>query len=336
MTLIKNLMTVFAVSLLLLGVNGCAESSKNVDVEISQNDELLSAPAELVSLQDVTIGPPNVPRMWQFKIEYLVPENTLVEQGDVVVRFDGQRVKNDLVGKQSELDAAIKEAEKQALKDEATEQDKELALAEAKMNRDIAQRKVEITDASRSDIERRKQIAEYEITSKLYEHAMQKLAQHKQRMQINKEVQNARISNLQVRVKSIQDSINKLVVKAPKKGLVIYQADWEDNKPAVGETVFMGRQLANLPSLDRLAVKVEFDESHSSRVQVGQSVKVLLDAHPEKPFAGKITSLGQAYRHRSQHNLKVVFDAWVELDSLDATLMRPGMKANVQVMEKGS
>lgn len=318
------------------GLMGCAESIKTTDTESSQNNEQLTAPAELVSLQEVTIGPPNVPRMWQFKIEYLVPENTLVEEGDVVVRFDGQRVKNDLVGKQSELDAAIKEAEKQTLKDEATEQDKELALAEAKMNMEIAQRKVEITDASRSDIERRKQIAEYEITSKLYQHAIQKLAQHKQRMKINKEVQTARISNLQVRVKSIQDSINKLVVKAPKKGLVIYQADWEDNKPAVGETVYMGRQLVNLPSLDRLAVKVEFDESDSSKVQVGQEVKVLLDAHPEKPFAGKITSLGQAYRNRSQHNLKVVFDAWVELDSLDVSTMRPGMKANVQVMEEGS
>ncbi|MEP4889148.1 MAG: HlyD family efflux transporter periplasmic adaptor subunit [Aliiglaciecola sp.] len=312
---------------------GCSEAIIAADDSEEINEGII-APAELVSLQDAPVGPPSIRRMWQFKIEYLAPENALITKGEIVVKFDGDKLTEDLVSKQSDLEAAIKESEKRKLKEQATQKDLELNMAEAKMNMEISQRKVAITDASRSEVERLKQVSEYEINRVLYQQSIQKLAQHKERMVINGEVQNGRIKKLQLRVKNIQDSLDKLIVKAPKNGLVVYQVDNNDNKPAVGETVYMGRPIVTLPSLDKLAVKVEFDESDSSIVKVGQQVKVILDAHPEKPFAGTITSLGQAYRNRSQHNLKVVFDAWVKLEKLDLDMMRPGMKANVQLLIK--
>ncbi|GAB2674760.1 HlyD family secretion protein [Aliiglaciecola aliphaticivorans] len=321
----------FVIWLSLCALWGCSEIVTATDEKDNSKDSII-APAELVSLQDAPIGPPSIRRMWQFKIEYLAPENALIKKGDLVVKFDGDKLMEDLVSKQSDLEAAIKESEKRKLKEQATEKDLELAMAEAKMNMEISQRKVAITDASRSEVERLKQVSESAINRVIYEQSIQKLAQHKERMVINGEVQNGRIKKLQLRVKTIQDSLDRLVVKAPKDGLVVYQVDNNDNKPAVGETVYMGRPIVTLPSLDKLAVKVEFDESDSSVVKVGQQVKVILDAHPEKPFAGTITSLGQAYRNRSQHNLKVVFDAWVKLDKLDLEMMRPGMKAKVELL----
>ena len=299
-------------------------------VAAQATDSMLVAPAELVSLQEITIGPPNIRRMWQFKIEYLAKENTLVKKGDLLVRFDGQRLKNDLVGRQSNLDAAIKEREKDILRDEATQQDLILAVAEALKDRDIAQRKVEITDTSRSEVERLKQQAEFEITTALLAQAEQKLEQHKVATQVNLEVQNARVAKRQTRVKEFQDSIKKLEIKAPEDGMVVLVADWEDNKPAVGETVYMGRSLMNLPSLEQLAVKVEIDESVSAKVATGQAVRIILDDHPERAFTGTISTLGKTFRTKSQFNLKVVVDAWVTLDQVDNAIMRPGMKANVE------
>ena len=299
-------------------------------VAAQATDSMLVAPAELVSLQEITIGPPNIRRMWQFKIEYLAKENTLVKKGDLLVRFDGQRLKNDLVGRQSNLDAAIKEREKDILRDEATQQDLILAVAEALKGRDIAQRKVEITDTSRSEVERLKQQAEFEITTALLAQAEQKLEQHKVATQVNLEVQNARVAIRQTRVKEFQDSIKKLEIRAPEDGMVVLVADWEDNKPAVGETVYMGRSLMNLPSLEQLAVKVEIDESVSAKVATGQAVRIILDDHPERAFTGTISTLGKTFRTKSQFNLKVVVDAWVTLDQVDNAIMRPGMKANVE------
>ena len=93
----------------------------------------------------------------------------------------------------------------------------------------------------------------------------------------------------------------------------------------------MGNSLMDVPSLDNLAIKMEVDESDTNKVRIGQAVDVVLNAYPERIFTGKITSKGQAYRNKSQRNQKVVFDAWVTLDDLDLSIMRPGMQANVNL-----
>jgi HlyD family secretion protein len=319
-----------------LCLSACGTNDKEKNDELQQSESTISAPAELVSLQEINLTPPNIRRMWEFKIEYLARENALVKEGDIVIKFDGQRLRTNLLTRQSDLDAEIKEAEQKKLKNEAKLEQLVLDLAEAKKNKDIAKRKVEITDVSRSQIERLKQQAEFKITTELHGQAIQRMEQHKVSMVVNEQVQVAKISKAQSRVDEINDSINKLQVIAPKSGMVVLVPDNEDKKPAVGDTVFMGSRLISLPSLDNIAVKVEFDESFTSKVNLGDKVRVTLDAFPEKPFTGEISELGKAYRSKSQNNLKVVFDAWVTLEQLDLTIMRPGMKATVDLVEVNS
>ncbi|MFT4655506.1 MAG: HlyD family secretion protein [Kangiellaceae bacterium] len=315
---------------------GCSQAEQDVNTNNDQTDRNISAPAELVSLQKINLTPPSIRQMWEFKIEYLAKESTLVKQGDVLIKFDGQRLKTDLVTRQSDLDARVKEAEQKKLENEAALEQLVLDLAEAKKDSDIAKRKVEITDVSRSQIVRQKQQAEFGITTELHGQAMQRMSQHKVAMAVNEQVQAAKISKAQSRVDEIKDNIKKLQVTAPKSGMVVLVPDGDDKKPAIGDTVFMGSRLISLPSLDNIAVKVEFDESFTPEIKLGDKVRVTLDAFPEKPFSGKISELGKAYRSKSQNNLKVVFDAWVTLEELDLTIMRPGMKATVDMVKDTS
>lgn len=315
----------FIFTLFACGENEILES-ENIQVS-----DTISAPAELVSLQDISITPPSIRRMWEFKIEYLAKENTIVNKGDRLVKFDGQRLRTELISRNSDLNAEIKQAEQKKLENEGKLEQLVLDLAESKKNMDIAKRKVEITDVSRSEIERLKQQAEFKITTELYAQAQQKMETHKESMIINEQVQAARISKAQSRVDEIQESIKKLDIKAPTSGMVVLVPNGDDEKPAIGDTVYMGNRLIRLPSLDKISVKVEFDESYTKYVQLGDNVRVTLDAFPERPFNGKISELGQSYRNKSRNNLKVVFDAWVTLDSLDFDIMRPGMKATVDL-----
>ena len=231
----------FFAALILL--SACGEDSSSNTEAAPQVQVAISAPAELVSLQEINLTPPNVRRMWEFKIEYLARENAIVKEGDVVIKFDGQRLRTDLVTRQSDLDAQIKEAEQKKLKNEARLEQLVLDLAEAKKNKNIAKRKVEITDVSRSQIERKKQQAEFRITTELHAQAIQRMEQHKVAMAVNEQVQAARISKAQSRVDEINDNIKKLQVIAPKSGMVVLVPDNEDKKPAVGDTVFMGSRL---------------------------------------------------------------------------------------------
>lgn len=292
----------------------------------------VTASAELISLKNATLGPPSVPRMWQYKIEFMARENQLVEKGDTVLVFDGQRLKTDLIGHASRLAAEIKKAENQKLKDDATHQDLILALAEAEMNFQKAKRTAEITDASRSKIERDKQQAEYEYQSENLAQAKQKLAHHLNAMDINRQVDQGAINMRQSRVNSMERDIAKLTVRAPKDGLVMYNSDFNGEKAAVGQTVYMGRSLMQLPSLDEVAIKAEFAEPDTAKLHKGQTVKVIFEAYPENAYMGKISVLGQAYYPKSNSNSKVVFDALIELDGNKPDVMRPGMKAKVEVV----
>lgn len=296
----------------------------------------IEAPGELVSVQDISITPPTVPRTWEFKIEFLAQENSLVSEGDLLVRFDAQNLRTRLIERQSELGAKKKEAEQKKLENEAKLEQLTLDLAEAKKNKEIAKRKVEITDVSRSEIERKKQQAELIIASELYEQAQRRVTKHKDVMLINEQVQLAKISKAQARVDQINQSIEKMSVKAPKPGMVTLLPNHEGDKPAIGDTMYMGARILSLPSLEMITVKVEFDEADTASVALGDEVRVTLDGYPERPFLGAISELGETYRKKSNMNPKVVFDAWVKLENMDLDIMRPGMKATVEVVQDHS
>lgn len=322
-----------AISVFLL--SACGEQSPGTQNKTNQQSDkkVISAPAELVSLQKISISAPSIQRMWQYKIEYIARENTLVKKGDTLLKFDGQSLRTDMITRRSYLSAAIKEAQQKKLENEAKLEQYNLDLAEAKKNMNIAERKVQITDVSRSDIERRKQQSESEITTELHKQAIQRVKQHKISMQINEQVQQAKISKAESVVDELTKSMKRLQIKAPKEGMVVLVPNSDDEKPVIGDTVFRGSRLMSLPALDKIAVKVEFDESFTSKVVLGDAVRITLDAFPERPFMGKITELGKSYRSKSQNNQKKVFDAWVTLNELELSIMRPGMKATVDIVE---
>lgn len=310
---------------------GCQSEQQSVKEDVLPAK--VTASAELISLENATIGPPNISRMWQYKIQKMAPENKQVKKGEVILVFDGQKIKNDLIDRQSKLEAEIKKAESNKLQDDATTQDLILKLAEAEMEYQKAKRKAEIVDESSSNIERLKQQADFRYQTENLAQAKQKLAHHKKAMLINVKVAQGKIKSIQSRVDSTQLEIAKLSVKAPKDGLVMYKESWNGEKAAVGETVYMGRSLMQLPSLDAVALKAEFAEPDKAKLKMGQAVRVIFEAYPEMSYMGTISKLGQAFYPKSANNPKVIFDAQIELGEVRPEVMRPGMKAKIEVVD---
>lgn len=115
----------------------------------------------------------------------------------------------------------------------------------------------------------------------------------------------------------------------------MYVTDHKGEKKAVGDSVWQGQGLLTIPSLDQISIQAQFDEPDLTKVEIGRPVKVTLDAYPELPFRGKITSIGQAFKHKSRQNQRIVFDAFIKLEEVDPELMRPGMQGKVELLEVG-
>lgn len=319
------LATVFAYFLL-----ACHDDVDDVPTR-AMHSNIVSASGELASEDTAELGPPLLQFMRGLKVSFLAEEGIAVKKGQPVLGFDNSQQKQELLTKQSELATAQQKRDNTLRNDEEQRELTRLQAAEARMKQEKAQRKLDSSQQLVARIEIQKleldlQIAQDEVarTAFLQTH-------HEQAMQVRRALADANVARLQADVDRIQGEIKRMMVRAPKDGLVVHKNNWDGNKISVGDNVSWGQSIIEIPSLDKMIVRAEIKEVDARAVQVGLSASITLDAQPDKTFRGKITSLGQAIRPRSREEPTPVFDAVIALDEVDAEVMRPGMAARVMI-----
>ncbi|MCW5963681.1 MAG: efflux RND transporter periplasmic adaptor subunit [Bryobacterales bacterium] len=100
-----------------------------------------------------------------------------------------------------------------------------------------------------------------------------------------------------------------------------------------GDRVWSGAPIAEIPDLSEMHVKLALDEVDRGRAQVGQEVRVRVDAVPDRDFRAEIEWISPVAEviFRGFRNLEKQFPARAKLLNLDERL-RPGMTANTEVV----
>lgn len=312
----------------LLLVSACQPDESTTS---SQQRQQIRATGELYAEQTQQISPPSVSRMWQYSIQHMVPESSMVEAGAVVVAFDGQSVQDELRNKQMELNSVQKELANQLQQDEQRHEELKLALAEREMEYDRFKRRAEIVDHSRSANDRAKAQIDYTIARNQRTLAEARLSFHQQQREIEAQLLQSRIARLQSEVSRSQQELASLQVTAPFAGMVLYVPNHQGEKSSVGDNVQFGQPVAAVSLLDTIRIRAELDEVDLRDVRVGQRVNISIDALPERSFSGVIEELGRAVRDKSREQLNRVIDATISFDTLEPELMRPGMTARLAI-----
>src|SRR4051812_26149797 len=108
-------------------------------VKVRKDDLILGVDVtgELESASSSSLGPPQVPDVWDFKISMLVPEGMDVKRGQPVLGFDATDLNRRLQESRAEADSAAKEIEKTRADLEVSQKDEQLKLddAEARMRK---------------------------------------------------------------------------------------------------------------------------------------------------------------------------------------------------------
>lgn len=315
----------------LFWVKWSKEEQAWVQVQLGALPNEIEASGTLQSSQATSIGCPGIPRTWRYTISFMADEGKRIEAGQAILAFDAKELNERLALSSSELARARKELEKRQIEmTEAIEQ-KRLALAEAQRALLRIQRKLDLPESLLSHSELSKLRLDLELFEAEFEHAKSSLVleQDIQVAQIGR--QKAKINLLEQEVQTLQTSIEKMKVAAPVGGIVIYKEDWNGEKPAVGESVFMGRSLIELPDLNRMQVKAMIAEVDAGNVVVGQAAEVRLDANPDRVFQGKVVRLGHLFHERSAEKPAMVVDAEISIENSEPDWMRPGMAAKVRI-----
>jgi HlyD family secretion protein len=280
----------------------------------------------LKALDTVSVGPPQVREVWDFKISFMASEGSAVKAGDPVLAFDASSLQQQLQEKTNTRDAARKEIEQKRANLDLARQDDELHLATAQANLRKARLKLERPDELVAD----KEIAKAKLDLALAEREVTFVTE---KIEMSRRAAEAEIAGLQdtarraaLRVAEIESDIREMNVKAPRAGTVIYVSSWRDEKKKVGDTCWRAERVLELPDLSTMIARGEVDEAEAGKVAAGQRATFRLDSHPDQEYVGRVTAVTRAIeRKAAQSQLKVVrMD--IRLERTDRERMRPGMR----------
>jgi len=281
---------------------------------------------ELRALKFVQITvPPNVQQaeVYQMKIASLVPEGTVVKEGEVVAELD----RSTLAPKLAEVQLALQKA--QAVYEQA--------MLDSTLNLSKAREDIRSMELGLEEKRLAKEQAAYEAPTVQrqaeidLEKAQRALAQAKLDYNTKTEQAKAKMSEVGAdldrqknKLGVIQQVMQGFTITAPAPGMVIYVKEWNGRKRTTGSQVnSWDPSVATLPDLTHMESVTYINEIDVRKVVVGQPVTLTLDSDPTKRLTGKVTAVANVGEQRPNTDAKV-FEVKVDVTQVDTTL-RPGM-----------
>ncbi len=292
---------------------------------------VVQASGQLRSTASLHVGCPAVERMWEFTISFMAPEGKPVKTGDRILAFDSRELMERSQVKLTELETEKKELQRLWLVEREAQEDMTLMREEERVLKEKARRKADVPEEflAANDLKKRRMDLELaELREKLAEVRIQNQVSG---MSTRIHFQEAKVRTLQEQVDRLQKDIEKLEVKAPNDGMVVYTPDWDGKKKNVGDSCWIGESILELPDLGKMQMNAVILEPQAGKIRVGQEAEIRLDANPDRVFKGRVSQLGRIFRLKSDTQPVVVFDAELVLPESDPTLMRPGMAASARI-----
>ncbi|MEP7383500.1 MAG: efflux RND transporter periplasmic adaptor subunit [Gemmatimonadota bacterium] len=270
-------------------------------------------------------GPANAQQAeaYQMKISTIVPEGTVVKEGDVVAELD----RSTLAAKLAEVALALTKAEAQY----------EQAMLDSTLNLSKAREEMRSMDLQLEEKRLAKEQAVYEAPTVRrqaeidLEKATRALAQAKVDYKTKTEQAQAKMREVGAdqdrqrnRLNVVREVMAGFTIKAPASGMVIYVKEWNGRKKTAGSQINpWDPTVATLPDLTQMESITYVNEIDVRKIAAGQPVSVSLDADPSKRLLGKVVSVANVGEQRPNADAKV-FEVKVSVEQADTTL-RPGM-----------
>lgn len=286
----------------------------------------VTASGELRARQFVQITAPAGAQQagaYQMKIQSIVPEGTIVKQGDVVAELD----RSTLANKLAEVTLALQKAEAQY---EQAMLDSTLTLSTARENIRTMELQLEEKRLAREQAVyeaptvRRQAEIEHERAERALAQARSDYGTKTEQARAKMREVGADLQRQRHLLKVVQDVMAGFTIRAPAPGMVIYVKEWNGRKRTTGSQVNAWEPgVATLPDLTQMESVTYVNEIDVRKLSSGQTVAITLDADPSKQLAGTVASVANVGEQRPNADAKV-FEVHITVAQQDTTL-RPGM-----------
>ena len=269
-------------------------------------------------------------RINSIRIQRLIPEGTIVKEGDFVAELD----RSEIMGKLQDVQLDLQSAQSQVTQ---AQLDSTLELSQARdnlINLEFAleERQIEVDQSQYESpaVQRQAVIALDKAKRQLDQETKNYLTKVRQAEAKLQEVE-TELQKKRNEMTKIRELMNQFTVYAPDQGMVIYRRNWDGSKITEGETVSAWSPVvAELPDFTVMESRTYVNEVDIQKVEVGQKVFIGLDAVPDKKLSGVVTDVANIGEQRKNYDSKV-FEVIVEVNESDS-LLRPAMTTSNRIV----
>lgn len=262
-------------------------------------------------------------RIWQLKIDDIIPDGSIVDSGDYVAQLDRTELTNKLKDQQIEIEQYQNNFIKTQLDTTMDLRSARNDLVNLKYAMEEAQITVDQSIYEPPATQRQAQI-ELDRAQRAYDQAVRNYSLRYEKAVANMSEVATALKKKQTEFQKFMELSQEFLIRAPKAGMVIYQRDWDGKKRGVGATISSWENVvATLPNLREMITKTYVNEVDISKVKVGQRVEIGVDAFPEKKFTGQVIEVANIGEQLRNSNAKV-FEVKIEVNEFDS-IVRPAM-----------
>lgn len=266
----------------------------------------------------------------QQKVAMLARDGSFVKAGETVVEFDPYDAEREAMDGQADLTAARARIEK--ARAEGTKNEAALGL-----DRDLAKeqldgaRAFELTDES---LFSRHQIIESQLDQELFQAradvAARKLAQSGKLASAERALGEIDASKARLKVRIAEKGLRSLRIQAPHDGLLMLERNWRGEMPSVGDTLWPGQKVAEVPDLSRLEARVFVLEADGAGLEPGQKARFAVEGRPGEEHEASVSRVEPLAKTRDWQSPVKYFEATLSLQAQRPEL-KPGQKVRAVV-----
>lgn len=260
------------------------------------------------------------------KIAWIAPDGQRVVKGAVVVKFDTSDPERELQNGQADLDSATARLQAEQIHSRVAIEGRDTAAM-------LAAKELEQTRQFQSKDETiysRNQIIESQIDEALAgarkEHAEQTKEVERNLSRSKTGLIAVEQRQAQVAIKHAKTALESMEIRAPHDGLFILMRNWRGEVPKLGDQLWPGQDVAELPLLDTMEAEVFVLEIDGSGLAENQPAEVVIEARPDVIHKGRVKLVDKLAKPRFGQVPVQYFAVVIELATTDPTMMKPGQR----------
>lgn len=312
---------------------GCVEPPPLPTATVVRRDfsHRLTAYGQLRAKTAVSVTVPQDVRS-MVRIVWLAPEGSEVREGDVVARFD----RSDMEQRLEEGEANLATS---ALRIQNAEVDGATEVSHVDKSGRLAALELEVAQRYQkrdSEIWSRAEIAESQIDEELAQrrqgHAETVRPVRESLSQVSVELLDVDRQRAEHDVSQARSGLAALEVRSPHSGILTWTRDWEGDLPQIGDQVWRGQELGQIPDLDDMEAEVFVLEADAAGLAVGCRATVEIEAYPGVTFDATVSHVDAVAKRQYRGSPVQYFGVVLRLDRTDKELMKPGQRVRAALL----